>query len=190
MEDNRRYLIKNILKGLLWLALFLGAYLFVKRHLKIDFLELLGPISDNDFLIYTIFLLSEIVIGIIPPELFMIWAAERNDLLINYIFVVFVLSVVSYCAGILGYVVGRYLSRTRFYRYVRKRFLRRTSEHFVTFGPLLIIVAALTPVPFSGVAMITGAVRFSSRKYLLFSLTRFLRFLIYGIVFWEARHFV
>ncbi len=190
MEDDRRYLIKNILKGLIWLVLFLLAYLLIKRYLKIDFLQLLNPIFEKELLIYTIFLLSEIIIGIIPPELFMIWAAERNDLLINYVFVVIALSVVSYFAGVLGYMVGRYLSNTTFYRYVRKRFLRRTAEHFATFGPLLIIVAALTPVPFSGVAMLVGAVRIPSRKYLLFSLSRILRFLIYGIVFWEARFFV
>ena len=82
------------------------------------------------------------------------------------------------------------MNKTLYYRYLRRRFLSKMERRLQNFGPYLIIVAALTPVPFSGVAMLVGSVRFSPQKYLLFSLTRFLRFGIYAWIFWEARSIV
>ena len=187
MENNRTFVIRNILRAVVWLSAFVLIYFIFKRHVNIDYLSYLEPFFEREMLIYTIFLISEVVIGIIPPELFMIWAAERNELLVQYALVVGVLASASYLAGVLGFLIGRYLSKTIFYRYMRKRFLRKTERRLQTFGLYLIIVAALTPVPFSGVAMLVGSVRLSPRKYILFSLTRFLRFFIYGVIFWEAR---
>jgi membrane protein DedA with SNARE-associated domain len=187
MENNRKFVIRNIVRALIWLAAFVLAYFLFKKYVDIDYLNWLQPVFDNDTLIYSIFLVSEVIIGIIPPELFMIWAAERNELLINYILVVGALATVSYFAGVLGFLIGRYLSRTVFYRYFRRRFLKKTESRLQVFGPYLVVVAALTPVPFSGVAMLVGSVRYAFKRYFLFSLSRFLRFAIYGWVFWEAR---
>ena len=183
---NNRFIIRNFIRGLLWLGLFLTVYILFKKYVDVNYLEWFKPIFDNKKLIYTIFLISEIVIGIIPPEIFIIWAL-RYGVLIQFLLVVGALSVISYLSGVVGYFIGRYLNVTLYFRYIRIRFLGKMEQRLQQFGLYLIIIAALTPIPFSGVAMLIGSVRYPLSRYLLFSLFRFMRFAIYAWVFWEVR---
>lgn len=183
---TRSFIIQNSLKGIVWFAAILAIYIFFKRYVNINFLGWLEPVFGNEKLMYLIFLISEIIIGIIPPEVFFIWAL-RFDVLSQYIFVISVLAITSYLAGIIGYFIGRYLTNTLFYRYFRRRYLSRMEKRLQQFGLYLIIIASLTPVPFSGVAMMVGSVKYPFLKYILFSLFRFLRFGIYSWIFWESQ---
>ncbi|MBN1118935.1 MAG: VTT domain-containing protein [Bacteroidales bacterium] len=188
--STRKFILSNILKALLWLAAFLGAYLLFRRFVNIDYFDWLKPVFDNERLMYILFLVSEIIIGVVPPEIFFIWALRFEELA-HFLFVIGSLALISYMAGIIGYFIGRYLNRTLYFRYIKIRFLRKMDKRLKQYGLYLIIVAALTPVPFSGVAMLVGSTRYPFVKYFMFSLTRFLRFAIYAWVFWEARlHFV
>jgi membrane protein YqaA with SNARE-associated domain len=58
-----------------------------------------------------------------------------------------------------------------------------------TYGQYLVLVAGLTPFPFSGTAMLVGAVDYPFRHYLLISLARFLKFAVSAWVIWEANMF-
>ncbi|MEM7297925.1 MAG: VTT domain-containing protein, partial [Bacteroidota bacterium] len=93
---------------------------------------------------------------------------------------------ISYVAGIIGFGIGAYLKNTRFYRIMKYRVFGKFEIHLNNYGGFLVIVAALTPLPFSGIAMLVGSVHYSFRKYLWFSLFRFARFLAYSIIIWEA----
>jgi len=184
--NDRQFVIRNILRAVIWLGIFVTAYVLIKRYVNLDYLSWLEPFFDKESLIYSIFFVSEIVVGIIPPEFFMLWAL-RYEGLSDYVLVIFLLTTASYVAGVIGYGVGLFLNKTVFYRYVRRRFLQKMEKRLQTFGPYLIIIAALTPIPFSGVAMLIGSVRYSFKKYLLLSLSRFLRFSVYAWIFWEAQ---
>jgi membrane protein DedA with SNARE-associated domain len=186
MNKNSQFVIRSLFRGIVWLAAFLLLYFVGKHYIDLDFLAWLEPIFEQEYLIMSVFLISEVVIGIIPPEIFMIWAL-RFEVIHHFLLIVAALSIISYLAGVVGFLIGRYLSNTIFYRYIRRRFLSKTEKRLQTFGLYLIIVASLTPIPFSGVAMLVGSVRYSLKKYLYFSLFRFLRFGIYAWVFWEAR---
>lgn len=183
--DNRRFIIRNLFRGVLWLLFFVSLYLLSKYVLPFDFKKWLEPLIKQEWLMYTIFLCSEVIVGIIPPELFFIWAKELNGVQ-QYILVVASLSVISYTAGIIGYFIGRYLNRTLFYRYFKIRFLRKLDERLRQFGLHLIIIASLTPLPFSGVAMLVGSVRYPFVSYVRYSLFRFLRFALYAWIFWST----
>lgn len=184
-KEKVRFVTSNILKGFLWLGGFLLIYLLGKKFINIDFFSWLEPLFNNTSLIVLIFLTSEIVIGIIPPEIFIIWAL-RHDQFRDFILMVGLLAVISYIAGITGYVIGMFLHRSLFYRFMKRRFLHKLDKRLQIFGQYLIIIAALTPVPFSGVSMLVGSVQYPFRKFIILALTRFLRFAIYAIVFWEA----
>lgn len=184
-REETIFLIKNLLKGFLWLAIIVAAYLFLKDKIDIDSIEWLKPIYDKPFLIYFIFIISEILVGIFPPEMFMIWATRLN-LINEYIFSIFILTVISYAAGIIGYWIGRYFNTARYYRLLKRRFFGQYEKYLIRFGGFLIIVAALTPLPFSGIAMLVGSIRYSFKKYLYFSAFRFLRFIAYSYVIWQA----
>lgn len=183
--ERTRFLLRNLLKGILWLTILVTAYILAKKYLDFDLETLLGPLYENAFLIFTIFFTSEVIFGIIPPELFMFWALRNEDLII-YLGNIVALSIMSYFAGVLGYYIGSYFNSTRIYRLLRRNYLGRYEKLFNQYGGFLVIVAALTPLPFSAICMLVGAVKFSFRKFVWFSLFRFLRFLVYSVIIWEA----
>lgn len=185
LMSKRRYFLYNLLKGFIWLAVFLIVFILFKRYVKIDFLASLEPLFGNKYLMFLIFLLSEVFIGIIPPEIFIIWAL-RFDGQTQFFIVIALLAVISYMAGLSGYFIGRYLNSTLYYRYLRYRFLRKMESRLSEYGLYLIVIAALTPIPFSGVAMLIGSVRYSVYRYIVYSLTRFVRFAAYAWIFLEA----
>lgn len=183
--NNNRFIFRSLIRGILWLLIIIIVYLLCKHVIPFEFRVWLEPLIEKTWLMYSIFLGSEIIIGIIPPELFFIWAKELNDLN-HYIIAISFLALISYCAGIVGYFIGRYLNSTLFFRYFRIRFLRKLERRLRQFGLYLIIIASLTPLPFSGVAMLVGSVRYPFLKYLSFSLFRFLRFGLYAWIFWKS----
>lgn len=179
------FLIRNLLRGLVWLAVIIAAFLFIKNKVDINYLAWLKPIYNNTAIIFLVYLTSELIIGIIPPEVFMIWAL-RNGSILEYMTLILLLALISYIAGLTGYFFGRYLNTTLLYRFIRRKFLRKMEGMLNIYGLYIIIVAALTPLPFSGVSMLVGSVKYPLRKYILYSLSRFARFAVYSWFIWEA----
>ncbi|WP_424962488.1 VTT domain-containing protein [Ekhidna sp.] len=188
LPDRRRFLLRNLLRGFLWLAVIVIAFIYARKNYDFTLETVLGPVYDRPTIVYFIFLASEVIFGIIPPEFFMIWSL-RSEVLSNYISNIIALSAISYVAGIIGFGIGAYLKNTRFYRIMKIRVFGKFEKHLNNYGGFLVVVASLTPLPFSGIAMLVGSVHYSFKKYLWFSLFRFLRFLAYGIVIWEANIF-
>ncbi len=186
MNSRVRFVVRNTMKGLVWLGIFVLIYLFFQKYLDADYFRWLEPIYENVILVFLIFLASEIFIGIIPPEIFIIWAL-RNEKLAEFLITVGILSVISYLSGISGYFIGHYLNKSLFYRFIKRRFLKKLDHRLQSFGLYLILIAALTPVPFSGVSMLIGSVRYPLKRYIILALSRFFRFALYAYVFWQAR---
>ena len=184
-QERIRFFLRNLFRGLIWLAVVVGGYFYLEANYDITLKGILGDLYDQPVIIYSIFFVSEAVFGIIPPELFMIWAL-RDELIGQYILNVIALSVISYVAGMLGYYIGSHFSTTQFYRTVRKNYLGRFEKHLNRFGGFLVIVAALTPLPFAGICMLMGTVKYPYRRFLLFATFRFARFVVYAMVIWEA----
>jgi membrane protein YqaA with SNARE-associated domain len=183
--ERTRFLVTNLAKGILWLAVLITVYLLAKKYLDFDIKEWMGPLYDNSFAIYMIFLISEVVFGIIPPEIFMFWSARHEDLGL-YIQNVAALAGISYVAGVIGYFIGSYFNTTQVYQALKKNVFGKFEKHFNNYGGFLVVVAALTPLPFSGICMLVGAVKYSFRKFIWFSLFRFLRYIVYAWIIWEA----
>lgn len=180
-----RFLLINLLKGLIWMTVIVGGYYYLSSHFDFTLEKLLGSYYEKPAIIFSIFFGSEVVFGIIPPELFMIWSLRAGDVSI-YVNNVIALAALSYGSGIIGYYIGRQFSATRVYRTIRINYLKKAEKHFVRYGGFLLIVAALTPIPFAGVCMLTGAVKYPFTRFLLFTSTRFLRFATYAFIIWET----
>ena len=183
--DRNRFLLKNLFRGLLWLMIIVGGYFYAKKNLNFSFETLLGSFYDQAALIYFIFLSSEIIFGIIPPEFFMLWSL-RNEALKYYMYNIASLALISYVAGVIGFFIGRYLDNTKFYRKMKKYIFGKFEKYLACYGGFLVVVASLTPVPFSGIAMLVGSVSYPLKRYLYFSLFRFARFIIYAMLIWKA----
>ena len=184
-KDRVKFLLKNLGKGLLWFAVLVVAYVLFKDKISVDPESILGRVSDSPVLVFSIFLASEIIIGIIPPELFMGWAANPGDPKL-YIVYVTLFAFISYGAGIVGYLIGALMSKTILFRYTRRKFFMQVETFFKQYGGFLIFVAAVTPVPFSAVCMLVGSVHYKFNKFLLISSSRFLRFGFYSYILWHA----
>ncbi len=183
--ERTRFFLRNLFRGLLWLIAIVGGYFFLKSKYNFSLSDVLGPVYDQPVTIFTIFLSSEVIFGIIPPELFMIWAL-RNENVILYIENIVALSMISYVAGVVGYIIGSRFNTTRLYATLQKNYLGRFEKHLNRFGGFLVIVAALTPLPFSGICMLMGTVKYPVKRFLFFSLLRFVRFGAYAYIVWEA----
>ena len=147
--------------------------------------ELLEPLYNHPILVFLVFTASETVFGIIPPEVFMMWALDYGSNF-DYFWIVGLLSVLSYSAGVIGFGIGRWFNYTRVYRLLRRRYLGKYARKLKEYGMFLIIVAAVTPLPYSAVSMVIGSVNYRFDRFLFYSTTRFLRFIVYGYFIWEA----
>ena len=172
----------------MWLIVIVGGYFYARNNLNFTLEAVLGPVYEQPFIVYLIFLASEVIFGIIPPEFFMIWSL-RAEILSRYIENIVSLSLISYAAGVIGFLIGQYLNRTAFFKATKKRIFGKFEKHLNHYGGFIVVVAAVTPLPFSGIAMLVGSVKYSFKKYLYFSLFRFARFLVYSIIIWEANIF-
>jgi len=185
IEKKSTFFLRNLAKGLLWLAVIVAVFIFTKHNVNLELLHRFQPFFDRTGLILLIYALSEFVIGIIPPEIFMIWALKSGKLSV-YINWVLLLTLISYLAGFAAFLFGRYLHNTQLYRYLHNRYLIKAEPLLQQFGLYLILVSALTPIPFSGVSMLVGSVHYPVDKYIYWSLSRFLKFALSAYVIWEA----
>lgn len=189
MTEQSRFFLKNLTTGILWLLAIVVIFVLAINLIgEVHYEKYLITIYDKPFWFYMIFVISEVFFGIIPPEIFMLINAQKEDVSF-YIFSIVLLSGISYGAGVLGYIIGNLLNTTRLYRHIHNRFLEKYMVYLKKFSGFLIIVASLTPVPFSAIAMLVGASGYPFRKYLLFSLFRFLRFVVYSILIYRTSLF-
>lgn len=184
-ESKRKFFLRNLLKGLTWLAVIVILFVLTKHNVDRDLLLKYEYLYEKTGLILFIFTLSELIIGIIPPELFFIWSLRSGDLHVFIIYVI-ILTIISYIAGFLAFLFGRYLHNTLLYKYLQKKYLKKTEVLLQEYGLYLILVSALTPIPFSGTSMLVGSVNYPVNKYLYWSLSRFVKFIVSAYIIWEA----
>ncbi len=184
-QEKYQFFLRHLGKGLLWLTVLIGGFILFKKYVSVDYLLWLKPVYERPVIVYTIFSASELLFGIIPPEIFMIWALQSGSAG-SYIQHIIMQSIISFSAGIVGFFIGRYLQHTQFFKIFKKKIFGKYEKYLYRFGAFIIIVASLTPLPFSGISMLIGSVEFPFQKYVLFALTRFIRFAAYSYVVWEA----
>lgn len=185
-ESHSSFLFSNLLKGLLWFAVIITAFIFLEEYLKDNFKEHIDEIRANPAILYGAYTISEIVFGVIPPEFFMmIWILDNIDVS-GFIINLSILTVISYGAGVLGYYVGKTFSKTKFYNLrIREKYLKQYEGKLKKFGGYLVFVGAVTPLPFSAMCMLAGSVNMNLRNFLLICITRVFRFAVYGWMVWS-----
>ena len=182
----RAFLWKNITNGLIWLGLILLVYFIAARTLPKEWGTYLQDYTDRPFWMFSIFFFSETFTGLIPLELFVIWA--RQDPVSKYILYVFMLSVLSFIGGIIAYYIGTKVNDLPFLKKLTERpFIAKNSDLYRRFGGIVIVLAALTPLPYAIICFVSGAFEYPFRRFLLYATTRFLRFAIIGWILWSIR---
>jgi len=186
LSSRMKFLINNGLKGLAWLVVLLAAYfLFEEIVISRDPDAWVERFYARPEIIYLIYSASEFFFGIIPPELFMIWAINKADTL-HYILNIGFFAVVSYTMGYITFLIGQFFYKRNFFKRFKKTMLKEQWPLLKRYGLFLIIVAALTPIPWSAVSLLVGSAGYPSKRYLKYALFRLLRFAVYGYIIFQT----
>ena len=181
-----QFLIRNGLRGLAWFGVIIIGYWLFKTIVMARNPELwIQRFYAQPEIIYIIYATSELLFGIIPPEIFMLWAANKADTL-HYIMNVGFFAGVSYAMGYVTFLIGQFLHKKVTFRYIRIRFFKGLWPKLRKYGMFLIVVAAMTPLPWSAVCMLIGASDYPSERFLRYALFRLLRFAIYGFIIFHT----
>ncbi len=182
------FFLKNFIKGLVFFAIAILFYKLIFRYLDLSASENIFSFDLSSSFVFILFFFSELIFGLIPPELFMIWIINAKSLDL-YPYFIAALSCLSYFAGFIAFMFGKYLHRTWLYEIMKKYIIGKYEKKINLYGWLVIVVAALTPLPFSATCAVVGAVGFNKIKFLYFALARFVRYAIYAYMIWLAHPF-
>jgi len=132
----------------------------------------------SPIIVFLCFLISESILGLVPPEIFILWSSKSAypDLFL------FALATVSYIGGVLSYLIGMRIS---YFSTISKYIELKINQYILNlrkWGGLFIVVGALSPIPHSIISIGSGFIGYKFKYYLLWSLFRYLRFVIYYLV--------
>jgi len=184
-ETKSRFLFKNLFRGLLWFAVIITAFILAEDYIQTTFQKDIETIHNQPLIVYSVFFASEVIFGLIPPEFFMmLWILHKISVA-GYITNLIILTALSYVAGIIGYYIGKFFSKTPLYKKLNERYLEQYQDSLKRYGGYLVFVGAVTPVPFSATCMLAGSVDLPFRNFLLICITRIIRFAAYGYMVWS-----
>lgn len=173
------FLKKTAINGGLTIAVVVGIFIFLDYFL-LDTKAVLQALVDNyspKFILF-IFFISETVLGLLPPEIFIAWSAKMS----NPWFYLGLLAMWSYLGGICAYGLG---SLTFKIPSVKKYIEDKIAIHIRNlkkWGGFFVLVGAMLPIPHSIVSFACGLIKYDFKNYILWAAFRFLRFFIYGLL--------
>lgn len=186
--SRTQFLLKNLLRGVLILGAFLVAFVLFRKYGGADYLTWLDPISNRPSLVFLIYSLSEVFFGIITPEIFMGWALKQGDGY-TYMKILAALALISYGAGWLNFIAGKRFGKVTWVKNYIDNKLGKYKKQLDRYGGFLVIVAAVTPLPFSAICLLVGSVDYPAKRFFLFSLFRLGRYALYGYSVWGVSFF-
>jgi membrane protein YqaA with SNARE-associated domain len=171
------FLKKTAINGGLTIAAFLVVFVALD-YFFLDTKAILQSLVNNytpKFILSTFFI-SETILGLLPPEIFIAWSAKMA----NPWFYLFLLGLLSYLGGICAYGLGNLTFKIPS---VKNYIETKIAIHIINlrkWGGLFVLVGAMLPIPHSIVSFACGLIKYKFSHYILWALFRFLRFFIYG----------
>ena len=175
--------LKSMAGKAFWIILVFSAIILGLEYFLIDINSLLNKLvtNFNEVMVFIVFMISETLLGLLPPEIFIAWASKSESAWVS----LFILATLSYVGGILSYLIGLGISRVT----VVKNYLENKVKTHITnlrkWGGFFIFIGATLPIPHSVVSMASGLIKFSFGNYLLWALFRYLRFGLYAVVIFQ-----
>lgn len=148
------------------ILIILALYLFNKYVFTIDDgLELLNRSFSRIGVLITFFV-SETLLGLIPPEIFIAWSKKTTNPVLN----LSILAILSYTGGILSFFIGRASLKIASIKNYLEVKMAKNLKNTSKWGGFLIIIGALLPVPFSITCMAAGMIKYPLKGVVLFGL--------------------
>lgn len=163
-------------------VILLGLYLFELFTPGIAYYFSVYSTAFSEELVFTFFFISETLLGLIPPDLFIVWAKKFSS---PYTMVA-LLAVLSYTAGLLAYYLGlRLVALERLKNYIHVKFDKQFSM-LRSWGGFIIVIAALLPLPFSTMCLGAGMLKYSFKMLAILGIFRIARFFVYAAVLYQV----
>ena len=178
-----QYVLQYTLRTILSLVAIVALFVVIKKYTPESAIDLFKPLAENAPLLFTVFFISESLLGLLFPDLFIMWAVSHA----NPVWNVLLLGVLSYGGGLISYWLGLLIGDYRFFERIVGNVRSKYAHQIQRWGVFFVMLAALTPIPFSPVSMLYGSMKLSFKKFVLYSLVRIVRFAIYGWVFYQAK---
>lgn len=182
-----------------------GFYLFIWESLKKAFWPIftvvIGLILFNNYVfdinkgletitetfsrigVLIIFFISETLLGLIPPEIFIAWTKKTPEPVIT----LSLLATLSYFGGLISYFIGKTTLKIKSLKEYLEVKMADNLKNTRKWGGFLILVGALLPLPFSIACVAAGMIKYPFRNVVFFGLFRFARFAFYA---WAIFKFV
>lgn len=187
LNEKNKFILKYTLRAIIYLAiLIVVAIIFKKTVIDLNPEFWIEKFYSKPLIIYLIYIGSEVFFGLFPPELFMYWSMNLGGTGV-YILNVAFFTLVSLFAGHLAYFIGRLLYKRFSEKLYKRKFFIKYIPWVQKFGPALIIIAAMTPLPWSTICLIMGAIRFDYGKFTLYSTSRIIRFILYAYLVFGSK---
>ena len=123
-----------------------------------------------------VFFISETLLGLIPPEIFIGWSKKTATPILN----LSILATLSYAGGILSYFIGKIILKINTVKDYLEIKMSKHLKNTEKWGGFLILIGALLPVPFSITCVAAGMIKYPLKGVVLFGLFRFVRFALYA----------
>lgn len=163
-------------------GILLGLIVFEQLTPGIAFYFAKYSVIVSNEIVLAVFFISETILGLIPPDLFIIWAKQFA----HPYAVVLLLAALSYGAGFLAYYAGFKLGAIeKISNFINVKFAEQ-FKMLRSWGGLIIVIAALFPLPYSTMCLGAGMLKYSVKALLLLGLFRFVRFFAYAAVLYQV----
>jgi len=175
------YMWKTALKIILiYMAVMIPAILIGKYLIDLEAVFNFITNRFQDWFVFTIFLLSESLLGMIPPDFFVIWSAKFSSPLL----IVTILGILSYAGGAISYYIGFLLLKRKRIKAYSERVLEKYIGLVRKWGGAFIVISALFPFsPFSMVVIAVSLFKYPFKLYLIYGISRIARFFIQGVFY-------
>ena len=158
--------------------------LFLVNKYVFNINELLESITEtfSKLGVFSFFFVSETLLGLIPPEIFIAWTKKTTEPILNLT----ILTTLSYLGGLSSYFIGEKSLKIKAVKNYLEIKMEKHLKNSKKWGGILIIVGALLPLPFSISCMAAGMIKYPFKSVVLFGLFRFVRFALYGLAIFQV----
>ena len=171
------FIARSLKKAALPIIIIVVALILINKYVFTidDGLQLLNESFTRTGVLVTFFI-SETLLGLIPPEIFIGWSKKTADPILN----VSILATLSYVGGIITFFIGKATLKIRSVKNYLEVKMAKHLKNTSKWGGFLILIGALLPIPFSITCLTAGMIKYPLKGVVLFGLFRFGRFALYA----------
>ncbi len=130
------------------------------------------------FFILIVFFISESVLGMIPPDIFILWVSEFD----KFWLMVGLLGIISYFGSISAYFIGRLIRLAPQLKLKTENYYSEHLDKIKKWGGIFIVIAALLPIPYAIACSLSGIIKFPFKNLIWLGFFRIVRFFLYALL--------